>query len=141
MMPLSLRNSVALRVTYHTTKSTGLTRNILKSKNARNNVIDFIPYGYDERQYCSPGINLSAGCFSRTPYGQYDQYHTSADNLDYMEASSLEEAFITVKVILQILEGNKTYINVSPKCEPQVGKHGLYRIKGGNNDAKEFQMA
>jgi aminopeptidase-like protein len=125
----------------HTAEIDLVAEYILKSKNSGNNVIDFIPYGYDERQYCSPGINLSVGCLSRTPYGQYAQYHTSADNLDFIKASSLEESFNTVKEIFEALEGNKTYINLNPKCEPQLGKRGLYSLKGGNNDAKEFQMA
>jgi aminopeptidase-like protein len=114
---------------------------LLKAKNSSNKVIDFIPYGYDERQYCSPGINLSVGCLSRTPYGQYNEYHTSADDLSFIKASSLEEAFVMVREILQALEANKKYLNLNPKCEPQLGKRGLYSLKGGNNDGKEFQMA
>ncbi|HZI24053.1 MAG TPA: DUF4910 domain-containing protein [Chryseolinea sp.] len=114
---------------------------LLKAKNSLNKVIDFMPYGYDERQYCSPGINLSVGCLSRTPYGQYNEYHTSADDLSFIKASSLEEAFVTVREILEALEANKKYLNLNPKCEPQLGKRGLYSLKGGNNDGKEFQMA
>lgn len=114
---------------------------VLKSRNPENKVIDFIPYGYDERQFCSPGFNLSVGNLSRTPFGQYIQYHTSADNLDFIKAESLEDSYNTYLEILNVLEGNRTFMNTNPKCEPQLGKRGLYSLKGGNNDAKEFQMA
>ena len=114
---------------------------VLKTKNRDNKVIDFIPYGYDERQYCSPGFNLPVGCLSRTTYGQYVQYHTSADNLDFINAKYLGESLQLTWEIIQCLEANKKFVNLNPKCEPQLGKRGLYNLKGGNNDAKEFQMA
>lgn len=114
---------------------------VLKSKNKDNRIINFIPYGYDERQYCSPGFNLAVGCLSRTTYGQYIQYHTSADNLDFIQAKYLEESLQLTLEIIQALEANKKFINLSPKCEPQLGKRGLYNLKGGNNDAKDFQLA
>jgi aminopeptidase-like protein len=87
---------------------------------------DFSPYGYDERQYCSPGFNLPVGRFSRTPYARYPEYHTSADNLDFVSPGSLSEIFEGLNSIFRILEGNKTYINLAPYCEPQLGKRGLY---------------
>lgn len=114
---------------------------VLKSKNKDNRIINFIPYGYDERQYCSPGFNLAVGCLSRTTYGQYIQYHTSADNLDFITAGSLQESLQLTMEIMQGLEVNKKFMNLSPKCEPQLGKRGLYNLKGGNNDAKDFQLA
>ena len=55
---------------------------ILKTSGQAHTIIDFFPYGYDERQYCSPGFNLPVGCFMRTPHGEYSEYHTSGDNLD-----------------------------------------------------------
>ena len=114
---------------------------VLKSRNPENKIIDFFPYGYDERQFCSPGFNLSVGNLSRTPFGQYIQYHTSADNLEFIKEESLEESYNTYLEILGVLEANKTFLNTNPKCEPQLGKRGLYSLKGGNNDAKEFQLA
>lgn len=114
---------------------------VLKTRNSSNKIIDFFPYGYDERQYCSPGFNLPVGCLSRTPFGQYIQYHTSADNLDFVDPVSLEESYNTYVQIVTILEANKKLINQNPKCEPQLGKRGLYDLKGGNNDTKDFQMA
>ncbi len=114
---------------------------VLKSRNTQNQIIDFFPYGYDERQFCSPGFNLSVGNLSRTPFGQYIQYHTSADNLDFIKEESLEDSYNTYLEIIFVLEGNRRFLNTNPKCEPQLGKRGLYSLKGGNNDAKEFQLA
>ncbi|HEX6225917.1 MAG TPA: DUF4910 domain-containing protein [Chryseolinea sp.] len=114
---------------------------VLKSRNGDNRIIDFIPYGYDERQFCSPGFNLAVGCLSRTTYGQYIQYHTSADDLNFIVPKQLEESLQVSIEIVETLEANKKYINLSPKCEPQLGKRGLYNLKGGANEAKEFQMA
>jgi len=101
---------------------------------------DFSPYGYDERQYCSPGFNLAVGCLMRSPHGQFPEYHTSADNLDFVNPDSLSESFQTILAILEVLETNRTYINLSPKCEPQLGKRGLYGSVGGASP-REFEMA
>lgn len=103
---------------------------ILKHAGQDYDIIDFYPYGYDERQYCSPGINLPVGCFMRTPYGQYPQYHTSADNLDFIKPESLGDSFSKIWATLNILENNQAYLNLSPKCEPQLGKRGLYSAIG-----------
>jgi aminopeptidase-like protein len=104
-------------------------------------VLDFIPYGYDERQYCSPGINLPVGCFLRTPNGCYPQYHTSADDLSLVTASSLAESFRQLLRVIQVLEENGRYLNLNPKCEPQLGRRGLYRQMGGMKDAAVREMA
>jgi aminopeptidase-like protein len=114
---------------------------VLKFRNSANKVIEFIPYGYDERQFCSPGFNMAVGCLSRTTYGQYIQYHTSADNLSFIRPKQLEESLQVTTEIVETLEANQKYLNLNPKCEPQLGKRGLYNLKGGNNEAKEFQMA
>ena len=114
---------------------------VLKARNPENRIIDFFPYGYDERQFCSPAFNLAVGNLSRTPCGQYIQYHTSADNLDFIKAEQLEDSYDTYLEILNVLEGNRRFINTNPKCEPQLGKRGLYSLIGGDNDVKEFQLA
>lgn len=105
-------------------------------------VVDFIPYGYDERQYCSPGFNLAVGCLMRTPNGKFPQYHTSADNLDFVQPQYLADSYAKCLSALSILEANKTYINQNPKCEPQLGKRGLYRAVGGTSGVgvDEFAM-
>lgn len=104
-------------------------------------VMDFSPYGYDERQFCSPAFNLPVGCFSRTPHGRFPEYHTSADNLAFVKPSSLGDSFSKCLAILWILEENKAYLNVNPKCEPQLGKRGLYRTIGGEADAGATELA
>jgi aminopeptidase-like protein len=105
-------------------------------------VIDFFPYGYDERQFCSPAFNLPVGCVMRTPHGQYPEYHTSADDLAFVQPRSLIDSFVKCLEALDILEYNKKYLNQNPKCEPQLGKRGLYRMIGGHTDriASEFAM-
>ena len=104
-------------------------------------VQDFSPYGYDERQFCSPGFNLPVGCFMRSPHGTYPQYHTSADNLELVQPQYLADSLSKILAILQILENNKKYLNQNPKCEPQLGKRGLYSAIGGLTDTKKTEMA
>jgi aminopeptidase-like protein len=99
-------------------------------------VSDFAPYGYDERQYCSPGINLPVGCFMRTPNGQYPQYHTSADDLGFVKPESLAGSLDRLMSVIRILEKNRVYLNLNPKCEPQLGRRGLYRLMGGTSGSE-----
>jgi aminopeptidase-like protein len=105
---------------------------VLKHSGQAYEIIDFSPYGYDERQYCSPGFNLPIGRFSRTPYGQYPEYHTSADDLKFVHPEFLGDSFSKVLAILHVLESNQSYLNLNPKCEPQLGKRGLYSSIGTN---------
>ena len=114
---------------------------VLKHAGQTNECLEFSPYGYDERQYCSPGINLSVGRLSRTPHGTFPEYHTSADNLEFVHADKLGEALEVSLEILSVLENNATFLNLSPKCEPQLGKRGLYRMVGGTADAGISEMA
>ena len=103
---------------------------VLKHAGSAHRIVDFEPYGYDERQYCSPGFDLPVGCLSRTPYGAYPEYHTSADNLEFIHPESLGESFSRLVDIVRLLEGNRAYVNTNPKCEPQLGKRGLYSSIG-----------
>lgn len=114
---------------------------VLRHSGDAYDVVDFIPYGYDERQYCSPGFNLPVGCFSRTPHSQYPEYHTSGDNLDFVKAGALAESLERCQVAVEILERNGVYINQNPHCEPQLGKRGLYRAIGGQAGEKSTEMA
>jgi len=114
---------------------------VLEHAQPAGRVIDFVPYGYDERQYCSPGIHLAVGCLSRTPYGEYPQYHTSADNLEFVEAEQLRGSYQACQAILTILERNFTYLNTSPMCEPQLGRRGLYGAMGGAGESRQQEMA
>ena len=105
------------------------------------NVRDFSPYGYDERQYCSPGFNLPVGCLNRTQHGKFSQYHTSADNLEFVAPDALADTLRLCLQIFDVLENNYTYLNRNPKGEPQLGKRGLYRSIGGHADAETREMA
>jgi aminopeptidase-like protein len=102
---------------------------------------EFTPYGYDERQYCSPGINLPVGCFTRTPNGEYPEYHTSADDLSLVTSESMSQTIRQLLHVVQILEENATYENLRPKCEPQLGRRGLYRQTGGLKDTAASELA
>jgi aminopeptidase-like protein len=102
---------------------------------------DFTPYGYDERQYCSPGFDLAVGSLTRTPHGEYPEYHTSGDNLDLVRPDRLVDSLRRYLEVFEVLEGNRTYVNLSPKCEPQLGKRGLYGSVGGQSHAVASQMA
>ena len=90
-------------------------------------VNDFIPYGNDERQFCSPGFDLPVGCLTRTPHGHFPEYHTSADNLNFVQPGCLADSFSKCMAALAIIEGNGVFINQNPKCEPQLGRRGIYR--------------
>lgn len=115
---------------------------VLRHAGADYEIMDFTPYGYDERQYCSPGFDLPVGGFMRTPHGRYAEYHTSADNLDFVRPEALGDSFSMCWAILSVLESNRTYVNQSPMCEPQLGKRGLYHTVGGQNGpgVDEFAM-
>jgi aminopeptidase-like protein len=104
-------------------------------------ISDFVPYGYDERQFCSPAFNLPVGCLMRTPHGQFPEYHTSADNLDLVRPEHLAHSFETYRTVVRILEANRRYRNLQPKCEPQLGRRGLYDAIGGQSDTKQRQLA
>jgi aminopeptidase-like protein len=104
------------------------------------NVQPFSPFGYDERQYSSPGINIPVGLFMRTPHGKFPEYHTSADDLDFVCASSLNDSLAKVLATIDVLEHNRRYLNQKPFCEPQLGRYGLYRAVGGLS-AGDYQMA
>ncbi len=102
---------------------------------------DFSPYGYDERQFCSPAFDLPVGLFERSQYGKFPEYHNSADNLDFVKAEHLEESYRIITDVLEALENNGIYLNTHPKCEPQLGKRGLYSAIGGDKDSARKQMA
>jgi aminopeptidase-like protein len=114
---------------------------VLKNFTNQYEIIDFFPYGYDERQYCSPGFNLAVGCFMRSPHGTFPEYHTSADNLNFVQPQYLADSFYECLLILHTLDNNKVYLNQNPKCEPQLGKRGLYRAIGGQKDSGLNEMA
>jgi aminopeptidase-like protein len=95
----------------------------------------------DERQYCSPGFNLAVGRLSRTPHGEYPEYHTSADTPDLIRPDALERSLGALLAIVEVLEGEATYRSLAPMGEPRLGKRGLYRQVAGQASAKADEMA
>lgn len=118
-----------------------IVEHVLCTENLIHDLIDFIPYGYDERQFCSPGINLPVGNLCRVPYAQYQEYHTSADNLSLLTRPALRSSYDVLHKSIEHVEGDVNYLNLFPKGEPQLGKKGLYDNLGGKNDSKALQMA
>lgn len=114
---------------------------VLKNSDAEYKILDFFPTGSDERQFCSPGFNLHVGSLMRTPYGKFSQYHTSEDNLKFVQASFLADTYLKYLHTIFILENNKKYLNLNPKCEPQLGKRGLYRQIGGQKTSNDSEVA
>jgi aminopeptidase-like protein len=102
---------------------------VLRDQGRAHTVVEFSPSGYDERQFCSPGFNLPVGCLMRTV--QYPEYHTSADNLDFVRPEALAASLRTCLAVVDVLESNRRYLNQNPKCEPQLGRRGLYHPIGG----------
>lgn len=94
---------------------------------------DFVPLGGDERQFCSPGINLAMGALSRTPADEFPEYHSSADDLDLVKPEFLADSFAAFLRVIDILERNASWRNTNPKGEPQLGRRGLYRKVGGGS--------
>lgn len=113
---------------------------VLKTRAAPFAIRDFSPYGYDERQYCSPGFNLPVGSFRRTPYGEYPQYHTSADNLDFVSAPHLDDSLAALLEVVDLLENDLRFVNLRPMGEPQLGRRGLMSSLGGKT-AKDDHLA
>ncbi|WP_205960691.1 DUF4910 domain-containing protein [Ramlibacter rhizophilus] len=106
---------------------------VLQHEDPGRRVVPFSPYGYDERQYCSPGFNLPVGCLMRSHHGHFPEYHTSADNPDFVTPEALAVAFSTLLSVFDVLEHDGRYVNLQPKCEPQLGRRGLYASTGGSS--------
>jgi len=111
---------------------------VLRHSAQPHNVIDFSPYGYDERQYCSPGFDLAVGALARTPYDEYPEYHTSADDLDFVRPEYLADSLSLYLQVLDVLENDGVYVNRYPKGEPQLGRRGLYPSVGARGSTPEL---
>ena len=115
---------------------------VLSSTKTPHQIIEFYPYGYDERQYSSPGFNLAFGTLMRSKHGTYSQYHTSADDLNFVTREALADSYEICIEAIKLLETTPFYVNRFPYGEPQLGKRGIY--KAMNNvgiKTKELQMA
>jgi aminopeptidase-like protein len=116
-------------------------QHVLRHSGEQYRVKEFSPYGYDERQYCSPGFNLAVGSLTRTPHGEFPEYHTSNDNLDFIKPHALEHSLSTYRQVISLLEHNRTYISQNQKCEPQLGKRGLYASLGGRTSSPLAELS
>jgi len=113
---------------------------VLQTSGLPHQFIDFFPYGYDERQYNSPGFRMPVGSLMRGRHGKFREYHTSADNLDFVSGERLHESLRILSDILAVLDGDHTYTNLQPYGEPQLGSRGLYNAIGGTQIA-DLQLA
>lgn len=112
----------------------------VRELDAAARVVDYSPYGYDERQFGSPGFDLPVGRLTRSSNGEYPQYHTSDDNLSLMSVAALTQSVQALARILARVDGNCRLRSTSPFGEPRLGKRGLFRSTGGSHPA-EFEYA
>jgi aminopeptidase-like protein len=113
----------------------------LRESGLAHELIDWFPFGYDERQYNAPGFRLPVGSLMRARHGRFPEYHTSADGLDFVAAERLEESLDVCSALLEVLDGNRVYRSTSPFGEPQLGRRGLYRAMGGEPDLADLELA
>ena len=120
-----------------------IAKYVLEHSNQEYNIIDFFPNGSDERQFCSPGFNLPCGSLIRSlpGSGRFPEYHTSEDNLNFVRGEKLADTFSKYSEIIYIAENNAKYLNLNPKCEPQLGRRGLYRQLGSQKHSEEKHLA
>jgi aminopeptidase-like protein len=112
---------------------------VLKHSGMPHEILDFTPFGYDTRQYCSPGFNMPVGTLMRTMHGRYPEYHTSADNMDLIRPEAMEQSLGIFREVIEVLECDRRWRNTQPFCEPQLGRRGLYRLMGGMQDGGRQQ--
>ncbi len=114
---------------------------VLRTQSTPHEIVDFSPYGNDERQFCSPGFDLPVGAITRSGYDRADRHHTSADDLDGIDPRALEGTLETCLRIFQVLEADGVPVSRNPKGEPQLGRRGLYRTFGGRADQGQLESA
>jgi aminopeptidase-like protein len=113
---------------------------VLRARRTQHELIDFFPYGYDERQYNSPGFRIPVGSLMRGRHGQFAEYHTSMDNVEFVSGDRIVESLDVVVEIITTLDRNRCYVNTQPYGEPQLGTRGLYGAIGGTT-IPDAQMA
>jgi aminopeptidase-like protein len=104
-------------------------------------LVEFEPWGGDERQFCSPGFDLPLGALARTAHAAHAVNHTSDDGLDQIRPASLQASICLCLAIIDVLETNRACVNLSPYGEPQLGRRGLYRAAGGAVERPEDERA
>lgn len=114
---------------------------VLRHHAPQADILDFSPYGYDERQFCSPGFDLPVGLFQRSRFGTFPEYHTSADDLSFIRPEHLAASYRIVAAAIDILENDRVLVSTAPYGEPQLGRRGLYGAIGGDKEAAAKNMA
>lgn len=110
---------------YGNTLADKVAKNVLHFYYPEYKEYSFLKRGSDERQYNAPGVDLPVCAICRSKYGEYPEYHTSKDNLDFISPEGLAGAFEVYKQCITVLENNYKY-KINVLCEPQLGKRGLY---------------
>jgi aminopeptidase-like protein len=113
----------------------------LRTEDGAHEVVDFSPYGNDERQFCSPGFDLPVGAITRSGYDRSERHHTSADDMAAVSADALAGTLRFCLKIVEVLEADDTFVSRNPKCEPQLGRRGLYRSLGGRAERGQIEAA
>ena len=121
------------------TLSDKVALHVLKNKQPKFKAFSFLERGSDERQYCSPGVDLPVCSIMRTKYGEYDEYHTSLDDLNFISPSGLNGAYEIYSTIIDVLENNYKYTNTI-LCEPQLGRRGMYPNISTKNTKASVEM-
>lgn len=116
-------------------------KHVLRTSGDDHRIAPFHPYGYDERQYSSPGFGLAVGGLMRSQHGTFPEYHTSADNLDFIKPDRMADTLDKAIQAIEVLEHNARYLNLKPKCEPRLGKYGLYGGGGGQRTGDFDELA
>ena len=128
------------RSRYGNTSTDRAVEHVLKHRDPDHTVMDFYPYGYDERQFGSLGFDLPVGRLTRGVHGEYAEYHTSADNMSFLHERQLVDSLETLLDIVDVFNGNATYTNLEPYGEPRLGIRGLYSNVGGAIDRRSYEM-
>jgi aminopeptidase-like protein len=123
------------------TRMDRLARRVLASRDSAARFVPWDPYGYDERQFCSPGFDLPVGRLTRGVHGQYPQYHTSGDDPAFVSAKQIDRAVEAVLEILRRFDAEPVLNNRQPLGEPQLGRRGLYRSVGGTVDSRSIELS
>jgi aminopeptidase-like protein len=123
------------------TRMDRLAKRVLNARDPSTRLLPWDPYGYDERQFCSPGFDLAVGRLTRGVHGRYPEYHTSGDNAAFVSAPQIEAAIQAVLDLLQRFDAEPVLHHRQPLGEPQLGRRGLYSSVGGAVDSRSIETS